>query len=164
MSSFRRRSFRNVPRIKRNAERHIRAGRMSLPDSALTYTGYVYTAGSAQTVKSIKLDIGQNPIVPGAPTNPPTEPSPQEGVVYAIVVVREGYQANGLNWPALTTDMYNPTMDVLISGVLTDAAVEDHKWNRIGRKLKTGDRICLIAKATEGASHLNFELSFSVLT
>ena len=154
MSSFRRRSNRYVPRIKRNAERHIRAGKMDLPDYATTYTGYVYTAGSAQTVKSIKLDIGQNA---GTGVS-------QQGVVYAIVVVREGYQANGLNWPALTTDMYNPTMDVLISGVLTDAAVEDHKWNAIGRKLKAGDRICLIARGTEGASHLNFELSFSVLT
>ena len=154
MSSFRRRSARYVPRIKRNAERHIRAGHMDLPDGALTYTGYVYTAGSAQTVKSIKLDIGQNTNTGAA----------QNGVVYAIVVVREGYQANALQWPALTTDLYNPTMDVLISGVLTDPAVEDHKWNAIGRKLKTGDRICLIARGTEGPSYLNFELSFSVLT
>ena len=154
MSSFRRRSARYVVRPKRNAERHIRAGRMDLPDYATTYTGYVYTAGSAQTVKSIKLDIGQNPLVSEA----------QKGAVYAIVVVREGYQANALQWPALTTDLYNPTMDVLISGVLTDAAVEDHKWNSIGRKLKTGDRICLIARGTDGASHLNFELSFSILT
>ena len=154
MSSFRRRSNRYVPRIKRNAERHIRGGRMDLPDGAITYTGYVYTAGSAQTVKSIKLDIGQNT---GGIT-------PQTGVVYAIVVVREGYDANGLVWPALTTDLYNPTMDVLISGVLTDSAVEDHKWNAIGRKLKAGDRICLIARGTEGPSHLNFELSFSVLS
>ena len=126
MSSFRRRSARYVPRIKRNAERHIRGGRMDLPDGAVTYTGYVYTAGSAQTVKSIKLDIGQNT----------TSTTPQNGAVYAIVVVREGYQANALQWPALTTDLYNPTMDVLVSGVLTDPAVEDHKWNAIGRKLK----------------------------
>ena len=154
MSSFRRRSARYVPRIKRNAERHIRAGVMDLPDYANTYTGYVYTAGSAQTVKSIKLDIGQNA---GTGVS-------QQGVVYAIVVVREGYQANALIWPALTTDLYNPTMDVLISGVLTDPAVEDHKWNAIGRKLKAGDRICLIARGTEGASYLNFELSFTVLT
>jgi len=154
MSSFRRRSARYVPRPKRNAERHIRAGFMGLPDSATTYTGYVYQANSAQTVRSIKLDIGQN-----------TGTSlPQTGAVYAIVVVREGYQANSLTWPALTTDVYNPTMDVLISGVLTDSAVEDHKYNMIGRKLKAGDRICLIARGTEGASHLNFELSFTVLT
>jgi len=154
MSSFRRRSNRYVARIKRNAERHIRAGRMSLPDYSTTYTGYVYTAGSAQTVKSIKLDIGMNTSIQ----------TPQNGALYAIVVVREGYQANALTWPALTTDIYNPTMDVLISGVITDEAVEDHKYNMIGRKLKVGDRICLIARGLEGTADLNFELSFSVLT
>ena len=42
-----------------------------------------------------------------------------EAVAYALVVVREGYNPNQLNWPAVSTDMYNPTMDVLISGVLT---------------------------------------------
>ena len=155
MSSFRRRSSRYVPRIKRNAERHIRAGQMDLPDYNLTYTGYVYTAGSAQTVKSIKLDIGMNTSLSGTKAN---------SAAYAIVVVREGYQANSLNFPALTTDMYNPTMDVLISGVITDEAVEDHKWNMIGRKLKAGDRICLIARGIDGVAELHFELSFSVLT
>ena len=57
---------------------------------------------------------------------------------YALVVVREGYNANGLNYPAVADDLYNPTMDVLISGILTDNGVEDHKWNAIGRKLKKG--------------------------
>ena len=56
----------------------------------------------------------------------------------------EGYNANSIVWPAITTDLYNPTMDVLISGVLTDGGVEDHKYNAIGRKLKTGDRLCLL--------------------
>ena len=68
-------------------------------------------------------------------------------VPYALVVVREGYNANTLTYPAITDDLYNPTMDVLISGILTDNAVEDHKSNAIGRKLKKGDRICLIVAA-----------------
>ena len=154
MSSFRRRSARYVVRPKRNSERHIRAGSITMADSALTYTGYVYTAGAAQTIKSIKLDIG----------GWQTTGYNSNGAAYAIVVVREGYQANSLNFPALTTDLYNPTMDVLISGVLTENSIEDHKWNAIGRKLKVGDRICLIVKGIENNSAVVFELSFSVLT
>ena len=85
---------------------------------------------------------------------------------YALVVVREGYNANLLVYPALTDDLYNPTMDVLISGVLTDGSFEDHKWNKIGRKLKTGDRLCLIVYNTSGgtATDVAFELSFSFMT
>ena len=71
-------------------------------------------------------------------------------VPYALVVVREGYNANPLNYPAITDDLYNPTMDVLISGILTDNAVEDSKYNAIGRKLKKGDRICLIVTVPAG--------------
>ena len=156
MSSFRRRSARYVPRIKRNAERHIRSGSITMADSNLTYTGYVYTAGTAQTIKSIKLDIG----------GWQTTGYNSNGAAYAIVVCREGYQANSLQWPALTTDMYNPTMDVLISGVLTDGTVEDHKWNKIGRRLKTGDRLCLIIYNTTASTAIvcAFELSFSFMT
>ena len=91
----------------------------------------------------------------------------QAAVPYALVVVREGYNANTLNYPAITNDLYNPTMDVLISGVLTDGGIEDHKYNSIGRKLKIGDRICLIVYAinTDGSPvELVFEMNFSVLT
>ena len=123
-------------------------------DSNLTYTGYVYTSGAAQTVKSIKLDIG----------GWQTTGYNSNGAAYAVVVVREGYQANSLSWPALTTDMYNPTMDVLMSGVLTENSTEDHKYNSIGRKLKSGDRICLIVKGIENNSAVVFELSFSILS
>ena len=108
------------------------------------------------TVKSIKLDIGMM-YAAGA----------QAAVPYALVVVREGYNANTLNYPAITNDLYNPTMDVLISGVLTDGGIEDHKYNAIGRKLKIGDRICLIVYAinTDGSPvELVFEMNFSVLS
>ena len=53
-------------------------------------------------------------------------------------------------------------MDVLISGVITDTAVEDHKWNSIGRKLKAGDRLALLVKSTWDNAFSIFELSFSV--
>ena len=88
-------------------------------------------------------------------------------VPYALVVVREGYNANPLNYPAITDDLYNPTMDVLISGILTDGGIEDHKSNAIGRKLKKGDRICLIVYApavTTANPTVFFEMNFTVLT
>jgi len=157
MSSFRRRSNRYVARPKRNSERNIKAGQINIPDAASTYSGYVYTAGMAQTVKSIKLDIGMS--APGV--------DPQisnQAIAYALVVVREGYNANPLSYPAIEVDMYNPTMDVLISGVITDTAVEDHKYNMIGRKLKQGDRLCLLVKSTYANAFCVFEMSFSVLT
>ena len=51
-----------------------------------------------------------------------------------------------------------------MSGVLTENSTEDHKYNSIGRKLKAGDRICLIVKGMENNSaSVTFEMSFSVL-
>ena len=65
------------------------------------------------------------------------------GVLVPCVMVRvqEGYNANSITYPALTSDMYNPTNEVMMSGILTDQTSEDHKSNFIGRKLKDGDRI-----------------------
>ena len=54
-------------------------------------------------------------------------------------------------------------MDVLISGVLTDGEVEDHKYNAIGRKLKIGDRLCLIYYSALGSGNsvqVSFEMNF----
>ena len=143
-----------VVRPKRNAERHVRAG-VSTIGSGTQQTAYTYTASQACVVKSIKLDFGITSGSVGTTACP-----------YAVVVVREGFNANNLNYPALTNDLYNPTMDVLISGVLTDPAVEDHKTNMIGRKLKAGDRICLIVFCGGDSTTVNiaFEMNFSVLT
>ena len=131
-----RKSRRYVSRPKRNAERVVRAGQSNLTGGT-QQTAYTYTADQACTVRSIKLDIGMDT---GGLVDAVVVP-------YALVVVREGYNANPLNYPAITDDLYNPTMDVLISGILTDNAVEDSKYNAIGRKLKKGDRICLIVYA-----------------
>ena len=119
---------------------------------------YTYTATQACTVKSIKLDTGVVQYDVSDNGN---------AVIYALVVVREGYNANSIVWPAITADLYNPTMDVLISGVLTDGGVEDHKYNAIGRKLKTGDRLCLLYYAAlNNGMHasVTFEMNFSVLS
>ncbi len=151
-----RKSRRYVSRPKRNAERVIRGG-VSAVGVNTQQTAYTYTAAEACTVKSIKLDIGMTAGQEFATTNVP----------YVVVVVREGYNANSIVWPAINTDLYNPTMDVLISGVLTDGGVEDHKYNAIGRKLKAGDRLCLLyyAVLTDGSNAtVTFEMNFSVLT
>ena len=151
-----RKSRRYVSRPKRNAERVVRAGQSTITPGT-QQTAYTYTATEACTVKSIKLDLGMdNGGAPEAPVVP-----------YALVVVREGYNANTLTYPAITDDLYNPTMDVLISGILTDGGIEDHKSNAIGRKLKKGDRICLIV--TVPAAYVIyptvfFEMNFTVLT
>ena len=133
----------------------IRAG-VSAVASYTQQTAYTYTATEACTVKSIKLDLGMTLGAEMASTNVP----------YVVVVVREGYNANTISYPAITDDLYNPTMDVLISGILTDGGVEDHKYNAIGRKLKKGDRICLIVHAAGEASTVlvAFEMNFTVLT
>ena len=140
-----------IARPKRNAERVVRGGTSVIPGGTQV-VAYTYTATEACVVKSIKLDTG---VTIGDPS----------GVPYVLVHVREGYNANTITYPAITTDMYNPTADVLLSGILTDNAVEDHKYNMIGRKLKSGDRLALIYySSAAGEVRVQFEINFSVLT
>ena len=145
---------------KRNSERIVRAASSSV-NANTQQTAYTYTATQACTVKSIKLDVGITAVIGGLTADGSNLP-------YALVVVREGYEANALNYPALTDDLYNPTMDVLMSGVITSSGVEDHKFNMIGRKLKRGDRLCLIVtyRPTDvsTAAIVSFEMNFSILT
>jgi hypothetical protein len=137
---------------KRNAERVIRASNSSVAEST-QQVAYTWTAVEACTVKSIRLDTGAAQS-PGSVSTP-----------YVLVRVPEGYNANAITYPALTSDMYNPTDLVLISGILTDGATEDHKSNFIGRKMKAGDRLALIFfNAGSGAVNISFEINFSVLT
>ena len=148
------RKTRRYARRSRPSERKIRAGEVSLGLAGTTYTGYVYEADVPQTVRSIRLDTGkvsfQNEV-------------DDQAIVYALVVVREGYNTNNLNYPAVNDDMYNPTQDVLISGVLTGNSVEDHKFNTIGRKLKAGDRLALLYRSVAETEKASFELSFTAL-
>ena len=142
-----------IVRPKRNAERHVRAGE-SLITGGTQQTAFTYTATDACVIKSIKLDIGAT-LADSAFTIP-----------YVLVHLREGNTVNTITYPALNDDMYNPTMDVLISGILTGDGLEDHKSNRIGRKLKKNDQIVLICRnpAVSGNTRIAFELNFSVLT
>ena len=116
MPRFSRRFRRAVyARQKRNVERIIRSGNANMSTGTQSAV-FTYTATKACVAKSIKLDIGAK-----------EDLSTQIQCPYVLVVVREGYNPNLINWPALTDDLYNPTMDVLISGVLTDGDTEDHK-------------------------------------
>ena len=155
MARFRRAS-RGFARPKRNAERILRGG-VSLISGGSTQVAYTYTATQACVVRSFKLDVGC--------TRGHIEENNNVTIPYVMVHVREGYAANALTYPALTDDMYNPTNDVLISGVLTDSQAEDHKSNMIGRKLKAGDKVALIFRnAVSVETTVEFELNFSVLT
>ena len=140
-------------RRKRNSERIIRSGAATIGVASQSAV-YTYTATKACVAKNIKLDIGAT-----------EDAATTVACPYVLVVVREGYNPNLINYPALTDDMYNPTMDVLISGVLTDSKSEDHKSNFIGRKLKKGDRLCLIVLSAAASASVNvvFECSMSIL-
>ncbi len=145
-----RKSYRKV---SRPSEKIVRVGQVTtVPGSNIQ--GYIYTAESPQTVMNIKLDVGASQLGAAVPH------------AYALVLVEDGYQANNINYPALTTNMYEPSQNILISGIITDGAIEDNKYLRIGRKLKTGDRICLLFLQTApstGNSIMGFELSFTAL-
>ena len=149
-----RKSRRYVSRPKRNAERRVRAGTSSIA-GASQVAAVTYTAPDAQTVKSIKLDLGVVGGIDGGLYNIP----------YVLVRVPEGYNPNTILYPAISNDMYNPTEQVIISGVLTDTGTEDHKYNSYGRKMKEGDRLMLICfNASNDTVTVSFELSFSVLS
>ena len=152
MARYRRYIRKSFARPKRNAERIIRGGSSTVA-AGTQQIAYTWTAKESCTIKSIRLDLG------ASATNANIVP-------YVLVRVPEGYNANTIVYPAIADDMYNPTEMVLISGILTDPTVEDHKSNWIGRKMKAGDRLALIIfnGAVAGNIDVSFELSFSVLT
>ena len=85
-------------------------------------------------------------------------------VPYVVVVVREGYNANTISYPAITDDLYNPTMDVLISGILTDGGVEDHKYNVPGASSKATEFASSFMAGEASTVLVAFEMNFTVLT
>ena len=150
------RSYRRpIRKTTRPTNKVVRAANATLP-ARTTATGYVYTATDPLTVMNIKLDTGAVADINVAAG---------VAIAYALVHVREGYNANNITYPALTDDMYNPTNDVIISGVLTDSQSEDHKYARIGRKMKPGDRLCLLyfLETATGTANVSFEINFTTL-
>ena len=144
----------SVIRRKRPTERIVRAGVATLPSqgSAPNVIGYVFTAKENGTVSNFKLE---NCIISmGTGTN--------TTVPYAVVYVPEGYNANNLTWPAVVDDMYNPTKNVLMSGILINSENRDFKSSRYSRKVVPGDRICLIYQGpVNNAITVGFTINFT---
>ena len=150
------RSYRRpIRKSNRPTNKVIRSAVVTIPNGS-TQVGYLYTATDPLTVMGIKLDTG----ITGD-----TSLAVPATVAYCLVHVREGYNTNNITYPAVTDDMYNPTNDVIISGVLTDGSTEDHKYARIGRKMKPGDRLALLyfLASTTGQVNVSFEINFMTL-
>ena len=150
------RSYRRpIRKTSRPTNKIIRASNATLP-ARTTSTGYLYTATEPLTVMGIKLDTG-------AVANIDTAAGVT--IAYCLVHVREGYNVDNITYPALADDMYNPTNDVILSGVITDSTAEDHKYARIGRKMKPGDRLALLyfLEAATGTATVSFEINFTTL-
>ena len=143
-STYRRRSNRPSERILRGAV----SGSIA---PSTTETVYSYEVETPQTIMNISLDLS-----PGDASVPHTP--------YALVVVPEGYTANSINWPAISDDMYNPTKNVLIAGVLGPETSDMPRYVRIGRKMAHGDRIALLVyNAGVAPTAVMYTLSFTAL-
>lgn len=139
----RRRSY----KTKRPSNRIIRAG-TAIIDPQAQSVGYIYEAVDPQTASNFKIDLGIG--------------SPASVMPYVLVYIPEGYDATTINYPAVTLDLYNPTKNVLINGVLTSDESEDHKYSRYGRKMAPGDRIALVFLNTKTSIvSVSYQISFS---
>ena len=158
-----RRSFR--PRRygrSRPTDRVIRASavELSLPDA--TFVAYEFVADKPCTASQFALDIGMLSAT-GATADSTV-------IAYALVFIPDGYTANNLHYPTTTNDFYEPTKNAILTGVLTDYTIEDHKRSRYSRKLSSGDRIALLSmrpsiagmpgSATSAPYELNFTVSY----
>ena len=146
-----RRRFRRYSR--RPSDRIVRAGQTGSIPASTQVQAYFFQASEPLTATRFRLDTG------AASSATPTG-------VYCLVYVPEGYDVNDITFPAVTDDLYNPTKNVLISGVLTQGeTTEDHKFSSYSRKLATGDRLALVYYNTSGDTNANyfFELSFTTL-
>ena len=151
---YKRRYSRPV-RNKRQTERIIRSNSGSVP-SGNTTVAYIYEAESPVTITNWELDILNR-------STPSTTPTTANLIPYALVIVKQGYNANNITFPALSDDMYNPTKAVVISGVQSGTS-EDHKRSRYSRKLEIGDRVALLFYGgTSESQVVGYKLSASTV-
>ena len=87
--------------------------------------------------------------------------------MWAVVTVNEGYDPNTLN-STIGVDIYNPTKNVLTSGIWSG----QNNWTggraKYSRKLMKGDRIMLLVKNIDSTStivegstyHCQFTVSY----
>ena len=87
-------------------------------------------------------------------------PNVADRIMWAVVVVREGYDPNTLHNTTLT-DLYNPTRDVVCSSIWTTQASNSYGRAKFNRKLMIGDRLMLLVRnmdtdstIVEGSSYM----------
>ena len=139
-------------KTKRPTDRIIQAGTATVP-AASQVIGYVFEATDPCTATKFKLDCG-------------LLSSTSAGQAYALVYVPHGYNVNNIVYPSVPpANMYEPSQNVLISGVLTNNGTEDQKYCRYGRKMRPGDRIALIFRNSSGQNpeEIGFELNFTTV-
>ena len=113
----------------------------TIPAGSGTAVAYQYTATFPCTVTKFHVDLG---IDPNATVDPNAE------LIWALVYVPEGYDANNIT-PSATADIYNPTKNVIMWGTLNGAYVQDQKYSRYSRRLSVGDRIALLVRTVGSA-------------
>ena len=141
---------RSAPRRKKPTNRVIQAGNFEVVASN-QLSGYVFTATDPCTATNFKLDIGQFAGLLPLP--------------YALIFIPDGYEANLITYPTVPpANFYEPSQDVLISGVITSLTTEDNKVSRYSRKMNTGDRIALLVKNIQTTDiTCAFELNFTTV-
>ena len=149
----RRRSYyRSKPRAKRPTDRVIRGDQTTVGASAQAGV-YTWTATTPCTITNFKIDTGVTATV-----------SMNGVMIYALVYVPEGYNANPIQWPAVSDDLYNPTKNALITGQLNEETIQDQKSSRYSRKCAVGDRIALIYLNRDTVNReVNWNISFTVI-
>ena len=148
-------NYRRRYKTKRPVNRVIQAATTAVPPNS-NAVGYLFTCLDPCTSTRFALDTGLRP-----PSSSSINP-----VAYALVYVPDGYNVNNITYPTVAgTNMYEPSMNVLISGILTDDTTEDHKFCRYSRKMNTGDRIALIYynSDTTNTVDCSFELNFTTV-
>jgi len=144
---------RSAPRRKSRPTDRIIQGRTSTVAGSTQVSIFQWTATVPCTVTNFKLDIG-------SATNDEIQVFP-----YVLVHVPQGYGTNTINYPTSPSlQLYEPTKNVLISGVVTDPTLEDHKWSKYSRKCQEGDSIALIImNPTVTPFSCAWELSFTTV-
>lgn len=88
------------------------------------------------------------------------------GIMWALVYVPEGYQANLLlAEPGINQDIYNPTKNIMAWGNIANTGTKDIKRVRYGRKMMNGDQVVLLIKkanSSAGAGFGNYLVNYSV--
>ena len=147
---------RRIRRSKQPTDRSVRAGGFLVSTSQIV--AYTYTATDPCKVCNLSLEIGLDD----------NTDANSEKVYYAVVYVPEGYNVNTMQVTDVTQDLYNPTKNIMVVGVLTnDGGGAKKTFSRVSRKMAVGDRIALIINRVNNGSTQdntgNFVLQFTTV-